>query len=352
MKQKIQLSESQLRNLIKESVLAELDKRKVMPSKYYEIFKNRVINASHGRLGDVDKAVIEFYKDFKKRVPNEGFTIDNLMELADNIENGGDRTHERGGTIGGHKIKDADGWWGANMGKFLEEKKVRLTESQLHKLIKESVMKALVKEWRELTASEKEWRDIEREREDKKCAKENDDAVEKSKFAKKMLGKKSGELDEISVDMMRNARDKFGDTYGPNLIDDTSNPMGPKDHQFYPKKIHYKPTKDGKDFSVHMNNFNDAIAKSEMEEIKNLGDEELTKRAEQIWNRYSKDADFEEYDRDGGEVWGNVILEVDGWEFSTDGSGFGHRDYNLDWEITGDSVEFTAPDGRSGWFSI
>lgn len=230
--------------------------------------------------------------------------------------------------------------------------KIQLSESQLRNLIKESVMKALVSEWRGLNASEKEWRDIDQKREDEKHAKENDISVEKSKFAKKMLGKKGGKLDEISTDMMRNARDKFGDTYGPKMIDDTSNPMGPKDHPFYPKKIHYKPTKDGKDFSVHMNNFNDAIAKSEMEEIKNLGDEELTKRAEQIWNRYSKDADFEEYDRDGGEVWGNVILEVDGWEFSTDGSGFGHRDYNLDWEITGDSVEFTAPDGRSGWFSI
>lgn len=87
--------------------------------------------------------------------------------------------------------------------------KIQLSESQLRNLIKESVKKALVKEWRELTASEKEWRDIEQEREDKKRAEKNDDAVEKSKFAKKMLDKKSRKLDEISTDMMRNARERL-----------------------------------------------------------------------------------------------------------------------------------------------
>lgn len=63
--------------------------------------------------------------------------------------------------------------------------KIQLSESQLRNLIKESVMKALVSEWRGLNASEKEWRDIDQKREDEKHAKENDISVEKSKFAKK-----------------------------------------------------------------------------------------------------------------------------------------------------------------------
>lgn len=154
MGKKIRLSESALAKIIKESVMDEIDRRTVMPGKYYEIFKNRIINAQHGSFGDVDRTIMEFFKDFKDRIPNEGFTPENLKDLAEKIE-GGDTTHERGNMPGGHKVKDADGWWGRNAGKYLEEKKVKVTEGQLRKLIKESVMKALVNE-----ISSKKWGEI------------------------------------------------------------------------------------------------------------------------------------------------------------------------------------------------
>ena len=86
MGKKIQLSEAALTKIIKESVMAEIDRRAVMPGKYYEIFKNRIINAQHGSFGDVDRTIMEFFKDFKDRIPNEGFTPENLKDLAEKID--------------------------------------------------------------------------------------------------------------------------------------------------------------------------------------------------------------------------------------------------------------------------
>jgi len=346
MKQKIQLTESQLRKLIKESVLAELDKRKVMPSKYYEIFKNRVINASHGRFGDVDKAVIEFYKDFKKRVPNEDFTLENLMDLAEKISDGGFSTHERGGMLGGHKVKDAQGWWGKNAGKFLEEKKVKVTEGQLRKLIKESVKKALVKEWRELTASEKEWRDIEQEREDKKHAKENDDAVKKSKFAKKMLGKKSGELNEISSDMIGKARDKFIQKYGNNYMGQET--PGEMDSQLktdrFKRKLH---PKDNRPLAWHQADFDRAYEKAKMDE-----NPEIIKKAEELVHKVKHWSVEEITDRlDSYTSEANVYGEAqdengEWWGFWAGGTVDCGEVVDVAYD---EDIKFEAPNGFTGW---
>lgn len=123
---RIRLNESQLRELIRESVrnvLMEMDeiaKDKVMPGKYMQIFKNRIENAM-ACSEDMRKTVTDFYRDFRNRIPNEAFTIGNLMDIADGIETSSYRTHETSDMPDGHKIKNADGWWGANAGKFLEE---------------------------------------------------------------------------------------------------------------------------------------------------------------------------------------------------------------------------------------
>ena len=122
----VRLNESQLRNLIRESVrnvlmeMDEISKDKVMPGKYMQIFKNRIENAM-ACSEDIRKTVADFYRDFRNRIPNEAFTIGNLMDIADGIGTYGYRTHETGDMPDGHKIKDAEGWWGMNAGKFLEE---------------------------------------------------------------------------------------------------------------------------------------------------------------------------------------------------------------------------------------
>ena len=218
------------------------------------------------------------------------------------------------------------------------EQKIQLSESQLRKLIKESVKKALVKEWRELTASEKEWRDIEREREDKKCAKENDDAVEKSKFAKKMLGKKSGELDEISSDMISRAKSKFYQKYGGTMFPGPDAKDFPKDehgNRLYPK--------DMKPLAQHYRNFDQALDKAKRDE---QFENPVTVEAMRIFDENWGDIDWEEtddYGNEGKELSG--YLEVDGWEFevvaTTD---------NARTEFYYDVVDFKSPDGQEGSF--
>ena len=296
MKQKIKLSETSLVNIINESVLAELDRRKVMPSKYYEIFKNRVINAIHGNFGDVERVVKEFYRDFKDRIPNADFTLDNLMELAENIDGDGGITHEKGGSIGGHKIKDADGWWGANMGKFLEEGKVLVTESQLCKLIKESVMKALV--------------------------------------------------NEISSDMISRARDKFIRKYGNNFMGQET--PGEMDQNLetdrFNRKLH---PKDKKPLAWHQADFDRAYEKAKMDEnpeliekakelvrkVKDWSVEEITDRIDS----YSAEANvYGEVQDKNGEWWGF-------WAGGTVDCGeVVDVAYNED-------IKFEAPNGFTGW---
>lgn len=289
MGKKIQLSEAALTKIIKESVMAEIDRRAVMPGKYYEIFKNRIINAQHGNFGDVDRTIMEFFKDFKDRIPNEGFTLENLKDLAEKIEGGG-TTHERSDMEGGHKIKDADGWWRRNAGKYLEEKKVRLTEGQLRKLIKESVMKALV--------------------------------------------------NEISSDMIGRAKNKFYQKYGGTDF------LGP-DAKDFPKDEHGNLLypKDKKPLASHYRNFDQAIDRAKQDEQMN---DPVTREAMEIWNEVENDVDWDitdDFGNEGCEVSG--YIEVDGWEFSA--YGYAERAGGLEVEEI-ESVEFKSPDGQEGSF--
>ena len=287
MGKKIQLSEAALTKIIKESVMAEIDRRAVMPGKYYEIFKNRIINAQHGSFGDVDRTIMEFFKDFKDRIPNEGFTPENLKDLAEKIEGGG-TTHERGDMPGGHKIKDADGWWGRNAGKFLEEKKVKVTEGQLRKLIKESVMKAI--------------------------------------------------MNEISSDMIGRARDKFSSKYG---MDGSERDNLEKDK--YGNPIH---PKDKKPIANHMRNFNNAYNNAKRDEALN---DPMVAKAQEL---YDGGIDWEQEidDRDGGGAFGSIYGEVEDenggtWRFYGDAS----FEWEGSWEISEiDEVDFVAPDGTTG----
>ena len=295
MKQKVTLSKPALIKLVKESVLAELDKRKVMPTRYYEIFKNRVFNAMHGSFGDVERVVKEFFRDFKDKVPNADFTLDNLMQLADDIEGGGDRTHERGSTAGGHKIKDADGWWGANMGKFLEEDKLMVTESELRKVIKESVMKA---------------------------------------------------LNEISSGMIQRASNKFYQKYGGSLFPGPDAKDFPRDEHgnlLYPK--------DMKPLAQHYRNFDQAYNDAKYAE---QFDDPVTREAMEIWSEIENDVDWEMGDaqwfRDEGghgPVIGYITVD-DGWEF--DAEGYGYMQGGSIGDVEVESVSFKSPDGQEGSF--
>ena len=140
----VRINESQLRNLIKEAVLDELNKTKIMPSLYRSMFKNRIINAAHGRYGDVEKAVKEFYHQFKNKIDKEGFTLENLMEYAEEIEFG--ETGDYGNYPGMNRQGFADGWWGANRGKSLEEEKLP-TRNRIKEIVAENVRKVLKEEY-------------------------------------------------------------------------------------------------------------------------------------------------------------------------------------------------------------
>lgn len=72
--------------------------------------------------------------------------------------------------------------------KNMKKNIVKINENTLRKMVAESVKK-VVNEWRDLTASEIEWRDIERKRDDEKHAREMDDLTAKSKMAKKWFSK-------------------------------------------------------------------------------------------------------------------------------------------------------------------
>jgi len=295
MGQKIQLSESQLRNLIKESVMNEIDRRKVMPGKYYDIFKNRIINAQHGRHGDIEKAVMEFYKDFKKKVPNDGFTPENLMDLAEKIADGeisgshfvpwagyGSNGFREIDAIGG----DSDAFNRSYSGQF-NEGRVRVTESQLRNLIKESVKKAI--------------------------------------------------MNEISSDMISRASAKLYGKYGWNGTekdklekDEHGNPLHPKDK---------------KPMAQHFKNFSDAFQRAKRDEQMN---DPVTREAMEIWNENESDVEWEitdDFENEGCEVGG--YLEVNGWEFSA--TGYAERAGGLNVEEI-NSVEFRSPDGQEGSF--
>ena len=158
MGKKIRLTEVQLKKLIAESIkkclVNEVEdetykkSKKVMPWKYMEIFKNRVLNASHGSHGEIKRTIVEFFKDFKDKIPNEAFTIENLMDLADKLQYGSHDHIIPGAKEGWNGFFAQDELGGDNdafgPGRFNESKtSVKLNESQLKQVIAESVKKVL-----------------------------------------------------------------------------------------------------------------------------------------------------------------------------------------------------------------
>lgn len=142
MAKRIKLNEAQLKKLVREAVLGEIDDetykkaRKTMAQRYRQMFISRVQNAAHGSFGEVERTVQEFYNQFKDKIDNENFTLENLMDMAERIENGEIHVH---GNPGAGRQGYADGFWGGNWGKKMEEGK----KSRLNKIISESIRKAL-----------------------------------------------------------------------------------------------------------------------------------------------------------------------------------------------------------------
>ena len=220
------------------------------------------------------------------RIDREDFTLDNLMELAEKIEDGeGGGGH---GNPGAHRQGMADRWWGVNAGKELEEsrKPVRLNESQLKKVIAESVKKV---------------------------------------------------LNEISSDMISRASAKLYGKYGWNGTerdklekDEHGNPLHPKDK---------------KPMAQHFKNFQDAFERAKRDEQMN---DPVTKEAMEIWNECEGDVDWEvtdDFENEGVELGGT--LEVDGWKFGA--SAYGHYAGGLEVDEVYE-VEFESPDGEEGSF--
>lgn len=248
--------------------------------------------------------------------------------------------------------------------------KIQLSESQLRNLIKESVKKALVKEWRELTASEKEWRDVEQKKEGEKRAKENDDAVEKSKFAKKMLAQKSdnesdgksrtkgdddkermarirrllggetGNLNEISSDLIGRASKKFQEKYGWGGTDrdklekdEHGNPLHPKDKKF---------------IGDHLKNFSNAYNRAKYDEdMQNP----LLRKAQEMYRKVDLEQEVSDWTDDYGcdvNLYGEIEDENGGlWKFEGWGAGVnvGGGDIEIDHV---EEMNFESPDGQTG----
>lgn len=284
----------------------EIDRRKVMPGKYYDIFKSRIINAQHGRHGDVEKAVMEFYRDFKKKVPNDGFTPENLLDLAEKIAGGeisgshfvpgagyGSNGFREIDAIGG----DSDAFNRSYSGRF-NEGRVRVTESQLCNLIKESVKKAL--------------------------------------------------MNEISSDMIGRARDKFIQKYGNNFMgQETAGEMDQSlEKDTFNRKLH---PKDKKPLAWHQAGFNRAYGERYLEEHP-----EIIEKAKQLADTIEP-GDWEDlemtdhYEHGYGSVCGvAVVTDENGkeWEFSCYGDGH----YEGGWlELDNiEGIQFTTPEGVTG----
>jgi len=292
MGKRVKLSEAALKKMIMESIMGEVNKSKLMPPKYKEIFIRRVKNAAHGGIGDVEKAVQEFYVQFRDKIPGENFTLDNLMDFADDIER-----DERGGghgNPGARRQGASDGWWATNQGKFLEENKIRLSESQLRNLIKKSVRKVM----------------------------------------KESLG-------EISYDMLTRARDKFKEKYYTPIVDKD----GKKTGYFQPYGLTHP--KDKRPLAQHEHNFDSAIEKAVRDEhpeiiekakelVKKVDNWEVDEITDRIDYHCAEAGIYGEAQDENGEWWGfwaggmvddGEIVEV-------------YDDYD---------VKFEAPNGMTGW---
>ena len=147
-------------------------------------------------------------------------------------------------------------------------------------------------------------------------------------------------MNEISSDMIGRASKKFYQKYGGTDFPGPDAKDFPKDEYgnlLYPKDM--KPLAD------HYRKFNQAYKDAKYNE---QFDDPLTKEAMDIWNENESDVEWEimdDFGNEGCEVGGS--LEVDGWEFTA--TGYAEYAGGLDIKEI-ESVEFTSPDGEEGSF--
>lgn len=147
-------------------------------------------------------------------------------------------------------------------------------------------------------------------------------------------------LGEISSDMIGRARDKFYQKYGGTMFPGPDAKDFPRDEHgnlLYPK--------DKKPLAQHYRNFDQAYKDAKYAE---QFDDPITKQAMEIWNENESNVDWDvtdDFENEGCEVTG--WLQVDGWEFSA--SGFAEKAGGLDVQEI-ESVEFKSPDGQEGSF--
>lgn len=147
-------------------------------------------------------------------------------------------------------------------------------------------------------------------------------------------------MNEISSDMIQRASNKFHQKYGGTMFPGPDAKDFPRDEHgnlLYPKDM--KPLAD------HYRKFNQAYKDAKYAE---QFDDPITKQAMEIWNENESDVEweiFDDFDNEGCEVGG--YLEVDGWEFEA--IGFAEKAGGLNVQEI-ESVEFKTPDGQEGSF--
>ena len=147
-------------------------------------------------------------------------------------------------------------------------------------------------------------------------------------------------MNEISSDMIQRASNKFYQKYGGSFHPGPDAKNFPRDEHgnlLYPKDM--KPLAD------HYRKFEQAYNSAKYNE---QFDDPLTKEAMDIWNENYSDVEWEivdDFENEGCEVGG--YLEVDGWEFEA--SGFAEKAGGLDVQEI-ENVEFRSPDGQEGSF--
>jgi hypothetical protein len=349
MKQKIQLSESQLRNLIKESTKKILKEwyhsHDVWARKWmygvdnipYELEESGVLNHEEAEKLYTDIVNIfenimvqgrfsvwsypeTYYEEGSEGCELEEIDYSELWEAVEKLQWPDDiikkiqeymeKWKEEQFSIEPRlNTNDTDDWktteyeyeLGESVKKTLKEGaqgKVRLTESQLKKVIKESIKKAI--------------------------------------------------MNEISSDMIGRARDKFIQKYGNNFMNQLT--PGEMDQSLEKDKFNRKlHPKDKKPLAWHQANFNRAYGERYLEEHP-----EIIEKAKQLADTIQP-GDWEDlemtdhYEHGYGSVCGGtVVVDDDGneWEFSCWGDGH----YEGGWLELDDieGIGFTAPNGVSG----
>lgn len=165
-------------------------------------------------------------------------------------------------------------------------------------------------------------------------------------------------INEISLDTLRSARNKFDKVYGPQLqmyADEAgTKPMQMPDVWNGGGYFDWKPSdrkpKDGRSYDEHMKDFDDAISRGEIEQINSMPENEFRREAINLFWDKQFDGYRPKYKNDW-ESGGSIHLSTQGWTFDSDDA-WPEYDETLDDHV----LKFTtltcvAPGGRSCSFS-